>query len=466
MIGTLSVKENASFASTLEARNASIYYFNVSGNTDMMGRLTVKENVSFATTLDVRNVSIMEDLNVSRNTFLKGFMNVALNASFATTLKAHNVSIVEDLIVSRNTTLVGTLNVNNIATFDEDVILKKQLEVLNVSVTSNLDITGNTTMTGTLDLKNNANISTLYVTGHSKHNTFECNSVATINGSLNVSGKTTMKELVATNVSLNNLLVYQNASFQNKIYVETDAYVKGRLEVFGTITATGKGTFTTLEYDNLQSKNTSSLNQVVNVLTVQDFYPKPDSVINTSSAGSLIIKVPATIEKEPNNINRVNGFTFKDNSEIVMESGTTMKMKSGSFMKLESGTDATFELGSIVAFKNLNTEFESITLNGRIITTSDRKLKTNIQPLTDTLEHIKNIHGHRYQRIDQDTERVQIGLIAQEVEETYPELVSDEGGTKRVDYISFIAVLLGSIQELESRVVLLETENQRKNKSA
>ena len=76
----------------------------------------------------------------------------------------------------------------------------------------------------------------------------------------------------------------------------------------------------------------------------------------------------------------------------------------------------------------------------------------------DTLEQVKHIHGHRYQRIDEDTDRVQIGLIAQEVEQTYPELVSEEGGTKRVDYISFIAVLLGCIQELETRVVLLENK--------
>jgi hypothetical protein len=97
-----------------------------------------------------------------------------------------------------------------------------------------------------------------------------------------------------------------------------------------------------------------------------------------------------------------------------------------------------------------------VSLSGRFITASDRKLKTNIQQLTNTLDHIKNIHGHSYRRIDQDTDRVQIGLIAQEVEQSYPELVTEEGGTKKVDYISFIAVLLGCIQELESRVILLE----------
>ena len=232
----------------------------------------------------------------------------------------------------------------------------------------------------------------------------------------------------------------------------------GALLVQGSITGNGTGKFTTLIYDTLQSTNTSTINQVVNQLTIQNFYSPATANPQINVLGSLEIAVPTVLKRDTLDNTRINGITFTDNTVLEMSTGTSIVMKPSSTLKLETGATATFDDGSVVFFNCSTTTFKNITLNGRIITTSDRKLKKNIQPLMDTLDQVKHIHGHRYQRIDEDTDRVQIGLIAQEVEQTYPELVSEEGGTKRVDYISFIAVLLGCIQELESRVVLLENK--------
>ena len=211
----------------------------------------------------------------------------------------------------------------------------------------------------------------------------------------------------------------------------------------------------TLVYDTLESTNTSTVNQVVNQLKITNFYSPENASVETVVPGYFDIAVLATVKQDISS-NTINGINFQDDTKLVMDPGTTTDIKGA--MSIWSDANVVFEAGSIVSFENSNTTFNDVTLNGRIITTSDRKLKTNIQPLTDTLEQVKHIHGHRYQRIDQDTERMQIGLIAQEVEKTYPELVSEEGGIKRVDYISFIAVLLGCIQELETRIVLLENK--------
>jgi hypothetical protein len=457
LAGTLAVQANASFATTLEARNASIYYLNVSGNTDMMGRLTVKENVSMADTLDVRNVSIVEDLNINRNAFIKGSMVVDFNASFGTTVQARNVSIQEDLIVYRATELVGTLLAKGSTTFDREVTLNNRLNVNNVSVTQDLHVTGLTTLRGNVSIENNATMNTLYVIGESRHNNLICNTSAVIQGPLNVTQLTTLGELTSTNASFNMILVNQNASFNNNLYVQNNVSVDGALVVQGSITGNGTAKFTTLIYDTLQATNTTAVNQVVNQLTIQNYYSPIDANPQTTVNGNLVISVPTVITQDIDNT-RINGITFTDNTVLEMSSGTSIVMKPNSTLKLETGANATFDDGSVVFFNCSTTTFKNITLNGRIITTSDRKLKKNIQPLMDTLDQVKHIHGHRYQRIDEDTDRVQIGLIAQDVEQTYPELVSEEGGTKRVDYISFIAVLLGCIQELESRVVLLENK--------
>jgi hypothetical protein len=192
---------------------------------------------------------------------------------------------------------------------------------------------------------------------------------------------------------------------------------------------------------------------VVNQLKVINFYNASD---NASVQGYLDIEVPTTIRRDLSS-NIVNGITFESGTKLVLNQSTNLDINGN--MTVKSGSNVTFDDGTYIYFNTSTTNFKNITLNGRIITASDRKLKTNIKPLTNTLDHIRNIDGHSYQRIDEDTERVQIGLIAQEVETSYPELVTEEGGTKRVDYISFIAVLLGCIKELESRVILLESRS-------
>lgn len=50
-----------------------------------------------------------------------------------------------------------------------------------------------------------------------------------------------------------------------------------------------------------------------------------------------------------------------------------------------------------------------------------------------------------------------LGVIAQEVEEVFPELVrTDELGYKQVNYVGLIAPLIEAVKELDARVQALE----------
>jgi hypothetical protein len=95
---------------------------------------------------------------------------------------------------------------------------------------------------------------------------------------------------------------------------------------------------------------------------------------------------------------------------------------------------------------------------GDVVAYSDKRKKTDIVTVDNALDKVKNLRGVYYTKVGEEEKGRKLGVIAQEVEQTYPELVFEEDGTKRVDYISFIAVLLGCIQELESRVILLESK--------
>lgn len=56
-----------------------------------------------------------------------------------------------------------------------------------------------------------------------------------------------------------------------------------------------------------------------------------------------------------------------------------------------------------------------------------------------------------------------LGVIAQEVEEVFPELVStDASGYKRVNYIGLIAPLIEAVKELDGRLAALEAEKERR----
>ena len=88
---------------------------------------------------------------------------------------------------------------------------------------------------------------------------------------------------------------------------------------------------------------------------------------------------------------------------------------------------------------------------------SDIKLKTNIRPLENCLDKISRIGGYRYERIDLDNKE-QIGVIAQEVEAEFPELVSEHDGTKSVSYGNLVAVAFEAIKELKAEVDTLREE--------
>ncbi len=101
---------------------------------------------------------------------------------------------------------------------------------------------------------------------------------------------------------------------------------------------------------------------------------------------------------------------------------------------------------------------------------SDSNLKKNIVPIDDALEKINALTGYYYNwRVDEypgfgfDNQR-QIGLIAQEVEQVFPQLVTtDPNGVKTLEYRNLVALLLQGIKQqqriidvLGSRVSKLE----------
>ena len=101
-----------------------------------------------------------------------------------------------------------------------------------------------------------------------------------------------------------------------------------------------------------------------------------------------------------------------------------------------------------------------------IYTGSDKRFKSNIRALNNPIEKLKNIQGKKYE--NKRTGATDIGVIAQNLKEVFPELVQEmpykDGQTRFVvNYQGLIPVLLEAtkqqqeiIEELQSKVDEIE----------
>jgi hypothetical protein len=98
-------------------------------------------------------------------------------------------------------------------------------------------------------------------------------------------------------------------------------------------------------------------------------------------------------------------------------------------------------------------------VNGVLVHSSDARLKTNIEPLTNALEKLQQMRGVSYERLDAAAASRQIGVIAQEVETVFPELVAPTAdGYKAVAYERLTAVLIEAVKELKAENDRLRAE--------
>lgn len=86
-------------------------------------------------------------------------------------------------------------------------------------------------------------------------------------------------------------------------------------------------------------------------------------------------------------------------------------------------------------------------------TTSDRNLKSDVKRIENSLLDLKKLYGYNYYWKDKKSDRgLQTGLIAQEVEVYFPNLVSTkEDGFKAVNYIGLIPHLIEAVKELDKK---------------
>ena len=130
---------------------------------------------------------------------------------------------------------------------------------------------------------------------------------------------------------------------------------------------------------------------------------------------------------------------------------------SGDLTGYTAGTYSTLKANGGYIYFDINSTYSAyMQSNGTINANSDRRLKENITTLSSgQLAKVCSLRGVNFDWIDKRTTGTQVGLIAQEVQEEYPELVGDGGiedGTLTVNYAGLVSPLIEAIKELKTEL--------------
>ncbi len=138
------------------------------------------------------------------------------------------------------------------------------------------------------------------------------------------------------------------------------------------------------------------------------------------------------------------------------DSGTSRGIKiarsnSSNFWRtyVDSGNLLTFEYNDLGAGN-----WAYITTTGQVVSGSDKRIKKDIFPLTNALDKVKLLAPKSFHYIHQEeTDPIQYGFIAQEVEAIYPDVVyTREDGTKGIAYQQFTSIAIEAIKEQETKI--------------
>jgi len=156
----------------------------------------------------------------------------------------------------------------------------------------------------------------------------------------------------------------------------------------------------------------------------------------------------------------INGSTG-DRFNIELDASNSLaKISSGGGYDLTFSTEGgtmNFESNGFgtgtYAFNGNTTVSNDLTVSGDVVVSSDARLKSNIVSLGSTLSRLLLIDGKSYEMKGKQ----KIGVLAQEIKEVFPELVSEDANEMlAVNYQGLVPVLINALKEQDDKISRLE----------
>ena len=420
----------------------------IGGNADVAGTFHAVQGVTLDSTL-----SVADAVTLSKDTD-------ATTSTAAAVMIAGGLAVKKAVYIGDKADVAGTLRVgqkSTLAAADVSGILKST-NAANASASD--DQTAALSLAGGLAVVQDAYIGgKIDVTGAAAvHNTLDVSGVVTLSNATNATSTSSGAVKIGGGLGVNNA-----AWIGGLINVAGDATLQQNLSV-GSLVAPASldGAAALAVAGGMTVANDAWMGGVLNVkkeVTFQD---------NLAVGGNAVISGNLT----------VNGTTTTVNSQTLDVADAAILVANGNLTDIKDfGVEGQYGVSTYAGFKRVNTTGEfvffqdatskiedgSTGMNYAVVMAdsfncaSDARLKKDIYPLESALDKIDSIRGvNYYWRDENQSKERQVGVIAQEIQVVYPELVMEGGnGFLSVDYPKLTAVLIQSIKELKAMVLAL-----------
>ncbi len=387
--------------------------------------------------------------------------------------------------------LSGPLSVQGALTASGDAIIGGHMDVVGdaklsgpLSVQGALTASGDAIIAGRLDVAGDATFNgSLTIDGALSASGLNLNGVAAIDGNLSVTGTLTAASLTGNGEGLSNVTPADASVTSAKL--AQDATSLSKVSAGAIIVSGGNvGIGTTSPDKPLAIKAVGTSQELIGFKdpsgatrwhinqNLVGAFPGLNFVESGVADGRLFLKTGGNVgigtispqrklqigddviglSFDPGTSPNAGVLRFGDNTGWRLHFGRSRERSGGA---LNSGTT-----GLLMTIQDNGNVIVQGTVNARNFpTTSDANYKTNITPLTNVLGKLDKVRGIAfswnglYESENHCAGAREIGVIAQEVETVFPELVTTwDKGRKAVDYGRFSAVLLEAVKELKANV--------------
>ena len=248
--------------------------------------------------------------------------------------------------------------------------------------------------------------------------------IANPDGNLNLSGIVTASSFIGSGSGLTGV------ASTDHIKTSTTANFTDGIQVGGATTLTGALTGTTGTFSGAISAASGTITGnlgIGGVLTYED-------VTNIDSVG--VITARSTVSIADSIVH-----TGDTNTSLRFPAADTITAETAGVERLRINSTGITVTGTAQA-----TDFNS---------TSDIRLKTNIQTIEDPLAKIIQIEGVSFNW--KENNKPALGVIADQVQEILPELVTD-GDPKTVNYNGLIGLLIEAVKEQQVQITELKSK--------
>jgi len=154
------------------------------------------------------------------------------------------------------------------------------------------------------------------------------------------------------------------------------------------------------------------------------------------------------LENNFDNLNNIILFNFNNNDNLNIDINGNIK------------TSNHFSINDITTYINNDLDYKlrvfgSLKVDGVVISSSDKRLKTNISIVDNALDKIERLSGVYFNKLGDNKKH--IGLIAQNVNDVIPEAVfKDENDYLNIAYGNLMGLIIEGIKELRNEINILK----------